>query len=239
MSAPFVFKEFTVNQDQCAMKIGTDGVLLGAWAPLDHKPESILDIGAGTGLIALMLAQRSEATEIDGIELVDAAYEQCVNNFENAPWADRLFCYHAHLEELLEEDADSMNYDLIVSNPPFYTENNLKNEQQRAAARESSSLPFPLLLQAAKTLLSPKGLFALVLPFKEETAFVALAAAAGLFPHKIMRVQGHATAEIKRSYMVFGFEKARCRETALVIETARHTYTSEYTALVKDFYLKM
>jgi len=238
MSAPFVFKEFSVAQDQCAMKIGTDGVLLGAWAPLDHQPESILDIGAGTGVIALMLAQRSQAAQIDGIELVDAAYEQCVDNFENAPWADRLFCYHAHLEELLEEE-EGLSYDLIVSNPPFYTESNLKNAQQRAAARESSALPFPLLLQAAQTLLNPKGLFALVLPFKEEAGFITLAAATGLFPQQIMRVQGHATAEIKRSYMAFGFEKARCRETALVIETARHAYTPEYTALVKDFYLKM
>ena len=236
MSAPFVFKEFSVAQDQCAMKIGTDGVLLGAWAPLDHQPDRILDIGAGTGVIALMLAQRSQAETIDAVELIDAAYEQCVSNFENAPWADRLFCYHAHLEELLEED---FTYDLLVSNPPFYSEDNLKTEQERAAARESSALPFPLLLQAAKTLLSPKGLFALVLPHKEETGFIALAAATGLFPQQIMRVKGHEQAPIKRSYMVFGFEKARCRETQLVIETARHQYTEDYKNLVKDFYLKM
>ncbi|MDB4605674.1 methyltransferase, partial [Flavobacteriaceae bacterium] len=178
MSAPFIFKEFSVKQDQCAMKIGTDGVLLGAWAPIAHEPNSILDIGAGTGVVALMLAQRSYTETIDGVELIPEAYEQCVANFENAPWADRLFCYHAHLEELLEE-ADDLSYDLIVSNPPFYTENNLDNEA-RAAARESSTLPFPLLVQAAATLLSPKGVFALVLPFKEEQGFISLAAKAGL-----------------------------------------------------------
>ena len=96
MSKAFVFKEFSVEQDQCAMKIGTDGVLLGAWTPISHEPNSILDIGAGTGVVALMLAQRSLAETIDGVELIPEAYEQCVANFENAPWADRLFCYHAH-----------------------------------------------------------------------------------------------------------------------------------------------
>ena len=237
MSAPFIFKEFSVKQDQCAMKIGTDGVLLGAWAPIAHEPNSILDIGAGTGVVALMLAQRSFAETIDGVELIPEAYEQCVANFENAPWADRLFCYHAHLEELLEE-ADDLSYDLMVSNPPFYTENNLDNEA-RAAARESSTLPFPLLVQAAATLLSPKGVFALVLPFKEEQGFISLAAKAGLFPREIMQVRGHENAPFKRSYMAFGFEKTRCLYRELTIETSRHQYTEDYTELVKDFYLKM
>jgi tRNA1Val (adenine37-N6)-methyltransferase len=237
MSAPFIFKEFSVKQDQCAMKIGTDGVLLGAWAPIAHEPNSILDIGAGTGVVALMLAQRSFAETIDGVELIPEAYEQCVANFENAPWADRLFCYHAHLEELLEE-ADDLSYDLMVSNPPFYTENNLDNEA-RAAARESSTLPFPLLVQAAVTLLSPKGVFALVLPFKEEQGFISLAAKAGLFPREIMQVRGNENAPFKRSYMAFGFEKTRCLHRELTIETSRHQYTEDYTELVKDFYLKM
>ena len=111
---PFKFKEFSIHQDQCAMKVGTDGVLLGAWASLDKQPESILDIGAGTGLIALQLAQRSSAETIDAIELDNDAYEQCVANFEASPWGDRLFCYHAGFDEFVDEMDDS--YDLIVSN---------------------------------------------------------------------------------------------------------------------------
>ena len=99
----FKFKAFEVAQDRCAMKIGTDGVLLGAWAPLAHLPESILDIGTGTGVIALMLAQRSEAMTIDALELDDHAYEQAMENFETSPWGDRLFCYHAHLYEFAAE----------------------------------------------------------------------------------------------------------------------------------------
>ena len=120
MNKPFKFKEFTVNQDQCAMKIGTDSVLLGAWASIKNNPFSILDIGAGTGVISLMLAQRSYAELIDAIEIDDSAYEQCVNNFEQSSWSDRLFCYHASLKEFNEEIEDK--YDLIISNPPFYSE---------------------------------------------------------------------------------------------------------------------
>ena len=116
----FTFKQFAIEQDRCAMKIGTDGVLLGAWAPIDNHPFSILDIGTGTGIIALMLAQRSAAQQIDALEIDEAAYEQATDNFENSPWNDRLFCFHAGLDEFIEEPEDE--YDLIVSNPPFYSE---------------------------------------------------------------------------------------------------------------------
>jgi tRNA1Val (adenine37-N6)-methyltransferase len=102
------------------MKIGTDGVLLGAWTPIENNPISILDIGTGTGVIALMLSQRSTAEQIDALEIDSAAYEQAVDNFENSPWSDRLFCFHAGLDEFVEEPEDE--YDLIVSNPPFYSE---------------------------------------------------------------------------------------------------------------------
>ena len=130
MSKPFKFKEFSVNQDQCAMKIGTDAVLLGAWASLEANPFAILDIGAGTGVLGLMLAQRSHAEVIDAIEIDDDAYEQCVDNFELSPWADRLFCYHASLEEFAEEIDDE--YDLIICNPPFYAEDyKTENESTR------------------------------------------------------------------------------------------------------------
>ena len=117
----FQFKQFLVNQDRCAMKIGTDGVLLGAWCPIDNNPFSVLDIGAGTGILSLMLAQKSNASQIDAIEIDEDAYEQCVANFENSPWGDRLFCFHAGLDEFIDEPEDQ--YDIIISNPPFYSEN--------------------------------------------------------------------------------------------------------------------
>ena len=129
MSKPFVFKQFTINQDECAMKIGTDAVLLGAWTNLEHNPNSVLDIGAGTGVIALMISQRSSAQLIDAIEIDEGAYEQCVENFENSPWSDRLFCYHASLEEFVNEMEDK--YDLIISNPPFYSDDFKSQNKQR------------------------------------------------------------------------------------------------------------
>ena len=153
MSKPFKFKQFQIRQDRCAMKIGTDGVLLGAWTTLAHNPKSILDIGTGTGLIALMLAQRYEAETIDALEIDEGAYEQCVENFEASPWGDRLFCYHAGLDEFLDEIEDQ--YDLIVSNPPFHTEEVPSGNAARDIARQNQSLPFEELIEGVSNLLSP------------------------------------------------------------------------------------
>ncbi|WP_318343869.1 tRNA1(Val) (adenine(37)-N6)-methyltransferase [Flagellimonas baculiformis] len=234
---PFKFKEFTVHQDQCAMKVGTDGVLLGAWASLDHRPETILDIGAGTGVIALQLAQRSTAETIDAIELDENAYEQCVANFEGSPWADRLFCYHAGFDEFVEEIEDQ--YDLIVSNPPFYAEEMASGDTSRDQARQSSSLPFDELLKGVSGLLSEGGLFSVVTPYKEEQRFVALAATSGLYPKRITRVKGNPNVDYKRSLMEFGFSKSDIEESELTIERGRHEYTEEYIRLTEAFYLKM
>src|SRR5690606_23546709 len=141
LNKAFQFKQFTIEQDRCAMKIGTDGILLGAWVEL-KDPYSILDIGAGTGVIGLMMAQRSDAGLIDAIEIDDDAYEQCVDNFENSPWNDRLFCYHASLNEFAEEMKDEEKYDLIISNPPFYTEVFKGSDEVRNLARFADALPF-------------------------------------------------------------------------------------------------
>ena len=135
----FQFKQFSIEQDRCAMKVGTDGVLLGAWTPLINNPFSILDIGAGTGLIALMLAQRSQAEQIDAIEIDADAYEQCVENFENSPWNDRLYCYHAGLDEFVDEVEEL--FDVIVSNPPFYTDEFKSGDEKRDSARFEDALP--------------------------------------------------------------------------------------------------
>lgn len=219
------------------MKIGTDGVLLGAWTPLENTPYSIMDIGAGTGIIALMLAQRSTAEQIDAMEIDDDAYEQAVDNFENSPWGDRLFCYHAGLDEFMEEPEDE--YDLIVSNPPFYTEDYTSGDEQRDKARFTASLPFEDLVEAAALLLSDNGIFSVIIPFKEEKNFVALAKEFDLFPFKITRVKGTPTTDIKRSMLAFSRDERQLATDELIIETARHEYTPEYITLTKDFYLKM
>tara|TARA_R110002012_G_scaffold100115_3_gene238668 strand:- start:5508 stop:6218 length:711 start_codon:yes stop_codon:yes gene_type:complete len=234
---PFRFKEFTIHQDQCAMKVGTDGVLLGAWASLDKQPESILDIGAGTGLIALQLAQRSYAETIDAIELDDAAYEQCVANFEASPWGDRLFCYHAGFDEFVDEMEDT--YDLIVSNPPFYAEDVASGNPFRDKARQSNSLPFDELVQGVSKFLTEDGIFAVIIPFKEEKSFVGLAEHVGMFPNRITRVKGNPDTDFKRSLMEFSFHQNEPIIDTLIIEEGRHQYTKEYVELTQAFYLKM
>jgi tRNA1Val (adenine37-N6)-methyltransferase len=234
----FQFKQFSLEQDRCAMKIGTDGVLLGAWTPIENNPFSILDIGAGTGVIALMLAQRSDAEQIDALEIDEEAYEQSVDNFENSPWSNRLFCFHAGLDEFVEEPEDE--YDLIVSNPPFYTDDYKSDNEQRDLARFADAMPFKDLIEAADLLLSEKGTFAVIIPFKEEENFLALAAAYELFPLKITHVKGTPTTEIKRSLLAFSRnESVNFPIDELIIETSRHQYTPEYIELTKDFYLKM
>lgn len=237
MSTTFNFKQFKIEQNRCAMKIGTDAVLLGAWTPLINNPYSILDIGTGTGVIALMLAQRSNAEQIDAIEIDDAAFEQAIDNFEASPWNERLYCFHAGLDEFMDEPEDE--YDLIISNPPFYTEDYKTKNTQRDLARFEEALPFEDLVEAADLLLSENGIFSIIIPFKEEARFLALANDFELYPLKITHVKGTSTTEIKRSLMAFTRIKQTTLIDELVIETARHQYTPEYIELTKDFYLKM
>lgn len=233
----FQFKKFAINQSQSAMKIGTDAVLLGAWTSLHHNPFSILDIGTGTGIIALMLAQRSNAELIDAIEIDDDAYEQSVENFENSPWNDRLFCYHASLNEFAEEIDDT--YDVIVSNPPFYSEDYKSENLQRNLARFSDALPFEHLVNCTSKLLSKDGLFSVIFPFKEEEKNRHLASKVGLFPNRILHIKGNPNTDIKRSLIEFSFQKKKPMVSELIIETQRHQYTDDYVNLTKDFYLKM
>ena len=219
------------------MKIGTDGVLLGAWASLQNNPESILDIGAGTGLLSLMLAQRSRAETIDALEIDANAYEQCVDNFEASPWGDRLFCYHAGLDEFLDDIKDP--YDLIISNPPFYSEDVSSGDTARDMARQNQSLPFEELIDGVSKLLSSTGFFSTIIPYKEEKPFLDLAENFRLYPQRITRVKGNPTSEIKRSLLQFSFIKNKIVADELIIELERHAYSQEYIALTQMFYLNM
>ena len=219
------------------MKMGTDAVLLGAWVDVDNYPFSIFDIGSGTGILALMIAQRSHAEVIDAIEIDENAYEQCVDNFENSPWSDRLFCYHASLEEFADEVEDS--YDIIISNPPFYSEDYKSDNSQRDLARFADALPFEHLLKSVSILLSEEGRFSVIIPFREEEKFIGLASRVHLFPNRILRVKGNPNSETKRSLIELSFSKSEIKLEELIIEIERHQYTEDYINLTKDFYLKM
>uniref|UniRef100_UPI004049C897 tRNA1(Val) (adenine(37)-N6)-methyltransferase n=1 Tax=Flavobacterium sp. TaxID=239 RepID=UPI004049C897 len=234
----FQFKKFSIKQNKSAMKIGTDAVLLGAWTPIPENIFSVLDIGAGTGILALMLAQRTNAEQIDAIEIDEDAYEECVENFENSPWSDKLFCYHAGLDEFLEEMQDE-SFDLIISNPPFFTDNYKSENKSRDLARFEDALPFDELIESAANLLSEFGIFSVIIPFKEEEKFIALAKEFQLFPFKTTHVKGTPTSKIKRSLIAFKWDEQTNIEDELVIEIERHQYTPEYIELTKEFYLKM
>jgi tRNA1Val (adenine37-N6)-methyltransferase len=240
---PFHFKQFKVDQDYCAMKIGTDGVLLGAWASINHHPQSILDIGAGTGIIALQLAQRCDAKTIDAIEIDEDAHEQSTHNFEQSSWGDRLFCYHASAQEFASEIEDK--YDLIVSNPPFFEAPKVlnlqkeKNKESRAIARFTDTLPFQHLVVCVAHLLSETGIFATVLPEQETASFIEIAKSSNLFLRRICRVRGTQTAPVKRCLLEFSFKQTKISSEELTIEVSRHEYTEAYKNLVQDFYLKM
>jgi tRNA1Val (adenine37-N6)-methyltransferase len=234
----FQFKNFSVQQDKCAMKIGTDSVLLGAWCPVSNNPFSVLDIGAGTGILSLMMAQRTNAEQIDAVEIDENAYEQCVENFENSPWSDRLFCFHAGLDEFIDEPEDE--YDIIISNPPFYSEDYKTDNFQRDLARFQEAMPFEELIEAVDLLLSENGIFAVIIPYKEEEKFIDLCSKIEFFPVKVTRVKGTPTTEIKRSLLAFKrYELSTLTAEELIIENSRHSYTEEYIELTKDFYIKM
>ena len=239
----FKFKQFSIHHDRCAMKVGTDAVLLGAWCPIENNPKSVLDIGAGTGILSLMLAQRSNAAPnnvgiIDAIEIDENAYEQCVENFEASPWSDKLFCFHAGLDEFVDEPEDE--YDLIISNPPFYTDGYKSATASRDLARFEEAMPFEELIEAAALLLSDNGIFSVIIPFKEEERFLNLCAEFDLYPVKATHVRATPETPIIRSLLAFKrYELSVLVADELVIEISRHEYTPEYIELTKDFYLKM
>lgn len=236
----FRFKEFEVKHSKSAMKIGTDAVLLGAWTSIEDNVNSILDVGAGTGILALQLAQRSHAETIDAVELDPDAFEECVANFENSPWGDRLFCYHAGFTEFYSEMDDK--YDLIISNPPYFSEQP-KFEVQNTArekARFQEHLSFEDLLLGVSILLSENGEFSVVLPFSEQEKFISVANDYQLYPSSLLNVKGSPSSLIKRTLLKFRRNKTESiSRKELIIEHSRHDYTLDYIDLVKDFYLNM
>jgi len=237
MSNPyFRFKQFTVFHDKCAMKVGIDGVLLGVWAPIGDA-KNLLDIGTGTGLIALMLAQRSSAM-ITAIDIDQDAVYQAGQNVLNSPWKDRVAVQRSSLQEFAANEADT--FDLIVSNPPYFV-NSLKNpDKNRTTARHTDSLPHEELINDSLKLLSAEGRLCIILPVNEGLQCVDFALSKGLFCSKLVKVFPKPGVTAKRLLLEFGFTKADTVVSELVIETEeRHHYSTEFSVLAKDFYLKL
>lgn len=230
----FRFKQFEIDQCDCAMKVGTDGVLLGAWVQLLPN-DNVLDVGTGTGLIAMMLAQRELNCNIDAIEVEPECLQRAQYNFARTPWADRLQAFEADYNTW----TDDKTYDLIVSNPPYFTNSTPSPEATRNRARHTDSLSLDVLIIKSASLLSDTGRMALVLPADSLDKVKIVAGESGLSIARLTRVKGNREAEVKRILIELSKQSVRLLEEELVIEEARRQYTSAYKALTKDFYLAM
>jgi len=231
----FNFKQFTINQGKCAFKVGTDGVLLGACADITAK-KKILDIGTGTGLIALMLAQRCDA-EIIALEPDFDSFIQASENIKHSKWGGRIKIENCLLQDFSPENS---RFDLIVANPPYFIDSLKNPDPVRSAARHNDTLPHSDLLMGASRLLEKEGIFQLILPYAEGNMFIAEAQEYGFYCYSILKVKPNPAAEIRRLILSFSRKKCKAIEKFLTIEKGkRHDFTEEYVALVKDFYLKL
>jgi len=214
------------------MKVGTDGVLLGAWSCVNEG--NILDIGTGTGLIAIMLAQRTKTALIDAIEIEKDAYNQAFENISNSDWSTRITTHFNSIQNY----HPNKKYDLIISNPPFFKNSTKAPSKERNTARHNDDLSFEDIINAVLRLLKPEGIFSLILPINESIHFIKLANKNNLFLNKECFVKPNRTKPAKRVLMQFSFINSDIQKEDLTIETeTRHQYTKEYISLTKDFYL--
>ena len=230
----FSFKQFTIYQDKSAFKVGTDGVLVGAFANITGV-EKILEIGTGTGLIAIMLAQRCEA-EIIAIEPDYESYIQAFDNVRLCKWSSRIKVEHTDLQNYYP---DKRKFDLIVTNPPYFTDSLKNPDSRKSAARHNDSLTSEELLVGVSRLLDDNGHLQLIMPYVEGTVFIAEAQKYGLYCNNILKIKPLPTAEIRRLILSFSRERLKVIEKFLAIEHGkRHEFTEEYINLTKDFYLR-
>ena len=229
----FRFKQFTIFHDQCAMKVGTDGVLLGAWADC-RNTQQILDIGAGSGLVTLMLAQRSSASVL-GIELDKNACKQARNNAEQSPFSNRI--------EIEEGDfihwSPPHSYDLIVSNPPYFIHSLQSTQKERSLARHRNELSIENLLKKSYSVLSTAGKISLILPYEQLEYTDKIAANLGLSKIRETRVKPLQSTPPKRVLLEYSLQRSCLESTEFFIEVSRHKYSQEYINLTKSFYINM
>ena len=247
----FQFKQFTIHQDRTAMKVGTDGVLLGAWAPILSSTQRLLDIGTGTGLIALMLAQRmlkennNSTFKIDAIDIDQSSIEQATENISNSPFARFITTHFTSLQDY----SPSEKYDAIVCNPPYFVASLKCPDANRTQARHTDSLSFNDLLQHSARLLNSEGTLSVILPVNEGNQLIQLASQYGFSLTKLVHIHPTPTSDPKRLLIRLQItdnksqiatpQSLNVSKSSLTLELARHQYTDEYIALTRDFYLKM
>jgi tRNA1Val (adenine37-N6)-methyltransferase len=227
----FAFKQFTIYQDKTAMKVSTDSVLLGAWAE-PQEASTILDIGTGTGLLALMMAQKSDSV-ITAIELNEDAFEQAMGNFERSNWKDRITVFHENIFDFKDEE----KFDFIICNPPYFTNSLKSQEEGRTVARHNDGIPFDKLLKKISELLSEEGKFCIIIPAEAEREFSPQAYFNNLLPQRICRVKSKPGQSDKRVMMELGFHKRFHSVEEITIHDIDGNYTEYYRELTQDFYL--
>lgn len=232
----FQFKQFRIVHERSAMKVGVDGVLLGAWAK-GSEARRILDVGTGTGLIALMMAQRNSNAWIDAVEIEPGACQEALFNMVQSPWSQRMSVQCCSFQELVEKP--DLKYDLIMSNPPFFGKGLEVPDKNRAKARHSDSLPLDVLISGASGLLSQNGKIALVLPVESLPELEQLAILNKLWIVRLCRVKPNPQKPVFRILVELTNSESNIQEEELMIEFEKHfDYTPQYRELTKDFYLK-
>lgn len=228
----FRFKQFCIRHDRCGMKVGTDGVLLGAWG--DVGGTRILDIGTGTGLIALMAAQRNPDAIVVGIDIDEAAVCQANENVGGSPFCDRVGC---ELHDILTF-SPKVSFDSILCNPPFFTEDTLPDNEPRALARNNRSLPFPKLIPKVAWLLKRKGKFSIIIPCEHVVEIVGLCLTSGLYLSRRCIVYTTARKPPRRTMLTFTKERGvPCDEQTLCLNADDGSRSQAYQELTQAFYL--
>ncbi len=229
----FKFKQFIIFQDNCAMKVGTDSVLLGAFVNLDNI-KTILDIGTGTGLIALMLAQKSNA-KITAIEIDKPAFEQALQNVSNSVFSEQITLINLPVQDFAKNG--TQKYDLIISNPPYYQHHLKSGNKQKDIARHNETLDYKELVMSSKLMLNKNGRFCVIIPKDDESYFIDICKDNKLLLSQILNIRPTPTKNIKRVILEFSFNETKIESSELIIEiNGRHNYSQRYKQLTKDFY---
>jgi tRNA1Val (adenine37-N6)-methyltransferase len=231
----FRFKQFSIEDNRCAMKVGTDAVLLGAWVSIKGT-KRILDVGTGSGVIALMLAQRTkDNVNIEGIEIVEVVAKQAQENLEETRWCNRVMIHHCSLQNF----SSPFRYDLIVSNPPYFINSQLPPAAHRAKARHTQSLSYQELLHYSNRLLKKSGRLAVILPYEEGNQFLSLANAHSLFCIRQLAFYSRNGKPQERWLFEFSFQQKSIVEEKLILHGEGESWSDEYKNLTHDFYLKL